>query len=194
MWNPFRIFYEHDFRWKELDKVLANTFHKVKTDKDLIFSWLHYLRKKDARNEKLQRQVVHTVKKHETEIQDLKAQIKELQDDVKRQVSPFPYQVRTKSGLESGLESEPVSEPIPQNRFVNRIVSMIRSQKKEYVMQKIIELAEKEEHTTKEIETVVVKEKGFCGRTAFYDYLRELRHKNLAKVVIKNGRKVLKTN
>ena len=193
MWNPFRIFYEHDFRWKELDKVLSNTFHKVKTDKKLIFSWLHHFRKKHEKHEKLQHQIVNAVRRHETEIRNLKIQIKGLQRDVKTQISPFPDQVRTKSGLESGLESEPVSEPIPQNRFVNKIVSMIRSQKKEYVMQKIIEMAEKEEHTTKEIETIIVKEKGFCGRTAFYDYLRELRHKNLAKIIIKNGRKVLKT-
>ena len=194
MWNPFRVFYEHDFRWKELDKVLGHNFNKVKADKNIVFSWLNHFKKKHESQEKMQVKIARVLRKHESEIQELKAQIKELQNDVKKQISPFPDLVRTKSGLESGLESEPVSEPTSQNRFVNRIVSMIRSQKKEYVMQKVIELAEKEEHTTKEIETVIVKEKGFCGRTAFYDYLRELRHKNLAKIIVKNGRKVLKTN
>lgn len=193
MWNPFRIFYEHDFRWKELDTVLGHNFNKVKADKNVIFSWLNHFRKKHESHEKMQAKIASVLRKHESEIQDLKMRIKELQTDGKNQISPFPDLVRTKSGLESGPESEPISEPTQQNKFVNRIVSMIRSQKKEYVMQKIMELAEKEEHSTKELETVIVNEKGFCGRTAFYDYLRELRHKNLAKVIVKNGRKVLKT-
>ena len=123
-------------------------------------------------------------------------QIKELAEPtVKTKLVRF----RTKSGLSPDLSPDQNPNQFPNqfqqfpNKFVNRIVSMIRSQKKEYVMQKIMELAEKEEHSTKELETVIVKEKGFCGRTAFYDYLRELRHKNLAKIIVKNGRKVLKT-
>ena len=68
---------------------------------------------------------------------------------------------------------------------------MIRPQRKEYIMQKILQMAEKGSYTTKQIETVIVKEKQLCGRTAFYDYLKGLRYQNLLKNKQKNGRKVL---
>jgi len=97
-------------------------------------------------------------------------------------------QVRTKSGL----ESEPVSGLKSSPKFVNRIISMIRPQRKEFVSQKILELVEKGSLTTKQIETVIVTERHLCGRTAFYDYLKELKYQNLIKTDLKSGRKVLK--
>jgi len=50
MWNPFRIFSEHDYRWNELDKALERAFDKIKSERKLIFSWLNYHRKKDLGN------------------------------------------------------------------------------------------------------------------------------------------------
>lgn len=58
-------------------------------------------------------------------------------------------------------------------------------------MQKILQMAENGYYTTKQIETVIVKEKQFCGRTAFYDYLKELRLQKMVENKQKNGRKVL---
>ena len=47
MWNPFRIFFEHDYRWNELDRSLTEAFGKLRAERSMIFSWLNYLRKKD---------------------------------------------------------------------------------------------------------------------------------------------------
>ncbi len=194
MWNPLRIFKEHDYRWNELDKSLTEAFGKIKAERSMIFSWLNYLRKKDLGNEKLLQKIEYTLGKQDAEIGSIKNEIKELKEAVKTtKISPFPNQVRTKSGLESEPVSGPISGLIQGNRFVNKIVSMIRPQRKEYVMQKMLEIIEKGSYTTKQIETVIVREKGLCGRTAFYDYMKELRYKNLVKTGQKNGRKVLKS-
>ncbi|MBI2137356.1 hypothetical protein HYU12_02445 [Candidatus Woesearchaeota archaeon] len=194
MLKHFRKFLEPDYKWKQLDITLTDAFEKVKAERMLIFSWLNYLRKKDSTNDKLQQQVQYALGRHEAELESLKNEIKELRADAQRvKISPFPNQVRTKSGLESEPVSEPKSGLNRRGGFVSRIVSMIRPQRKEYVMQKILELAEKGDYTTKQIETVIVREKGLCGRTAFYDYLKELKYKGLLKPWQKSGRKVLKT-
>ncbi len=194
MWNPFRIFKEHDYRWSELDKSLTEAFGKIKAERSMIFSWLNYLRKKDLRNEKLLQKIEYTLGKHDEAIGDLKAEIKELKEAIKTaRISPFPDQVRTKSGPESGPVSGPISGLTPGNRFLSKIMSMVRPQRKEYVMQRVLDLVESGNYTTKQIETVIVKEKQLCGRTAFYDYMKELRYKNLVKTGQKNGRKVLKS-
>ena len=194
MLKHFRKFLDPDYKWKQLDITLTDAFEKVKAERMLVFSWLNYLRKKDSANDKLQQQVQYALGRHEAELESLKNEMKELMEDARRaKISPFPNQVRTKSEP----ESEPVSEPkyglIRTSGFVNRIVSMIRPQRKEYVMQKILEISEKGNYTTKQIETIIVREKGLCGRTAFYDYLKELKYKNVLKHLQKNGRKVLKT-
>ncbi len=190
MWNPFRIFREHDYRWNELDKSLTEAFGRIKAERSVIFSWLNYLRKKDSSNEKLHKKIEYALGKHDEAIASLKAEMKEVKEAIKTaKISPFPNQVRTKSGPESG----PVSGLKNQGGFVNRIVAMIRPQRKEYVMQKMFELIEKGSYTTKQIETIVVREKALCGRTAFYDYMKELKYRNMVRTAQKSGRKVLKT-
>lgn len=188
MWNPFRIFSEHDYRWKELDKSLTEAFENIKAEKRLIFSWLNYHRKKDVSNEKIHQKMQFILGKHEEAINELKKHVEELKIAQKStEIGPFPDRIRTKSGL----VSEPVSGLKSENKFVKRIASIIRPQRKEFVMQKILDLTEKGSYTTKQIETVIVKEKGLCGRTAFYDYLKELKIKNMVKINHQNGRKVL---
>ncbi len=187
MWNPLRAFSE-DSRWKELDSALTEAFEKIRTERRLVFSWVNYLRKKDVSNEKLQQRIQHTLGRQEEAISDLKIQLKELREELRStRISPNPDPVRTRSGLESG----PVSGLKSAGMFVTKIVSMIRPQKKEYVMQKIMDYVEKGEFTTKQIETIIVREKSLCGRTAFYDYLKELKYKKSIKTAIKHGRTVL---
>lgn len=184
MWSPFRIFSEHGYRWSELDKALTAAFERIKTEKRLTFSWINYFRKKETQNEKNFKNVEYHIGKHQAMIEALEKEILELKNAVKMsKISPFPDQVRTKSGLISGLKTK--------NSFMTKIVSVIGPQRKEYVIQKILDLVEKEQHTTKQIETVIVKEKSLCGRTAFYDYLKELKYQNLIKHGQRNGRKVL---
>ena len=188
MWNPFRMFAEHDYRWNELDKVLTGAFKRISSDKSVIVSWLKHFRKKELENEENVKEINRQLFRQQVRIESLERSILDLKSVVESQKSgTFPYQVRTKSVP----ESEPVSEPAMPSRFISRVVSMIRPQRKEYVLQKILDMVEKESHATKQVETVIVKEKGLCGRTAFYDYLRELKHKNLIKQERKNDRIVL---
>jgi len=189
MWNPFRIFSEHDHHWRELDKALTGAFEKIKSEKRLTFSWLNYFRKKEQENEKIHQQIQHELGKHDAEIEALKNEIRGLKDTENR---PILAQVRTKSGPESEPVSGPKNRSAFSKSFESKIVSMIRPQRKEYIMQKILDFVEKGGYTTKQIETVIVKEKELCGRTAFYDYLKELKYQNLVKISQKNGRKVLK--
>ncbi len=194
MWNPFRIFREHDYRWNELDKSLTEAFGKIKAERSMIFSWLNHLRKKDIVTEKILQKIEYTLGKQDAEIGSIKNEIKELKEAVKMaKISPFPNQIRTKSGPESGPVSGLISGLTQRNRFASKIMGMIRPQKKEYVVQKILDFVESGNYTTKQIETVIVREKGLCGRTAFYDYMKEMRYKNLVKIGQKNGRKVLKS-
>ncbi|MAG15561.1 hypothetical protein CMO88_00715 [Candidatus Woesearchaeota archaeon] len=192
MWNPFRIFSEHDHHWQELDHALTEAFEKIKSEKRLTFSWLNYFRKKEQENEKTHQQIQHELGKHDAKIEALKDEIKELKENVKTaQNTAISAQVRTKSGPESGLVSEPKNRSASEKSFVSKIASMIRPQRKEYIMQKILDLVERGGYTTKQVETVIVKEKQLCGRTAFYDYMKELKYQGLIKNQQKNGRKVL---
>ncbi|MBI2663988.1 hypothetical protein HYX10_01455 [Candidatus Woesearchaeota archaeon] len=192
MWNPFRIFKEHDHHWRELDKSLTAAFEKIKAEKRLTFSWLNYLRKQEIENQNTHQKIQFELGRHDAEIDALRSEITELKEAVKiAQKRPVFEQIRTKSGLESGPVSEPKNQSASEKSFVSRIASMIRPQRKEFVMQKILQMAENGYYTTKQIETVIVKEKQFCGRTAFYDYLKELRLQKMVENKQKNGRKVL---
>ena len=44
-------------------------------------------------------------------------------------------------------------------------------------VQQILDLIDDNKRSTKEVEDIIVKEKQLCGRTSFYSYLRELKHK-----------------
>ena len=190
MWNPFRIFVEHDYRWNELDKALTDAFQKIKSDKLLTFAWIRHFRKKELSNDRRFSQIDDQIRMHQAKIELMEKEILKLSvtiEQIKEKISPFPYQVRTKYGL----KNEPISEPKISNRFMDNVVSMIRPRRKEYVIQKILHLVEKEARPTKQIETVIVKEKGLCGRTAFYDYLREMKHRKLIKQEQISGRNVL---
>lgn len=109
-----------------------------------------------------------------SKINELQLQINDLKVAQKTEkISPFTNQVRT--------SSEPKNEPSKIGKLDRKIIAQTRSIKKDYIIHQIMDFIEKNSVTTKELETVIVKEKMLCGRTAFYDYLRELRNKNIIK-------------
>ncbi len=171
-------FLRQDDRWQELDKILTSAFEKVKGETKNIYSWVRYLREKDIQNDTKHELTSRELGEHDAMIRNLQMQVSMINEELKniqrnqkssQFTSPFPDQVRTKSGLEI------------RTKFENKILAISRPVKKEYVMRQIIELMEKEIYTTKQIENIVVKEKVLCGRTAFYDYLKELRLKNMVE-------------
>ncbi len=178
-----------DGRWKELDKVLDESFSRVRKDTYNIAQWLKYLRQKDIQNDVRHQKISQKLEAQDEKIRQLQLELSMLKsglDSVRisaSKSSPFPDQVRTKS--------VPKSEPNSSQRFEHRIIAQMRPVKKEYVLQQILNLVEKESYTTKQVETITVKEKMLCGRTAFYDYLRELKHRGLITESKSGSRRLL---
>ena len=177
-------------------RVVA-AFSKVKQDITLLSSWAKYLKHKDLMNEQRHTRTQRELGEHKTvisgikaETTELKAAIKEVREELMRalevrkrtETSPLTDQIRTKS--------EP-NPDLKRTYFESKVVSMLRSRRKDYVLKQIMELAEKGVHSTKEIEEIVVGEKAMCGRTAFYDYLKELKHKKMVRHAEKGAKKVI---
>ncbi|MBI2580890.1 hypothetical protein HYV85_03715 [Candidatus Woesearchaeota archaeon] len=170
-------------------KVIA-AFSKVKQDITLLSSWVKYLKHKDLLHEQRHTKTQRELGEHKTLISGLKAEaaeikaaIKQLQEHKERsETGSFPNLIRTKSELNPDRK---------RTYFENKVVTAIRSRLKDYILKQILELAAKETHSTREIEEIIVGEKALCGRTAFYDYLRELKHKRMIRHSEKGSKKVV---
>lgn len=176
MFGILRFLRQDEERWGELDKALESAFGRVRAETRNIYAWIKYLREKDIQNDARQDNASRELGEHKALIKTMQMEIAMLKEEVKNiqrnsaKISPFPDLIRTKSVLKSGLDSK--------TGFERKILAISRPVKKEYVMQQVINLMEKGICTTKQIETIIVKEKMLCGRTAFYDYLKELKLKN----------------
>ncbi len=185
---PF--FKEEDERWEHLDNALTHTFGKVKQDTQNLFAWVSYFhqhmlahrRETHALSLKFEEQDRHMAQlkneiallQQKVQLIDAKpAQIVQITDQVRTKYEPSTEQIRT--------ESEPNTNQKRSN-FETRILHRILKKKKPYIMQKIMESIDENELSTKELERVIVDEKGLCGRTTFYDYLRELRIKKQVRL------------
>lgn len=183
---------------------VISAFTRVKQDITLLSSWLKYLRHKDLLNEQRHTKAQRELGEHKIHISQLKEEaaelktaVKELREELKAtrlavaesktvreraEISPLTDLIRTKSELNPDRK---------RTYFESKVVSMLRSRRKDYVLKQILELAERETHSTREIEEIIVGEKALCGRTAFYDYLRELKHKKMIRYGEKGSKKVV---
>ena len=187
---------------------VVSAFTRVKQDITLLSSWLKYLRHKDLLNDQRHTKAQRELGEHKAKIEALKAEtteikaelrnsITQLREELKEaklaaaeaktvrertEISPLTDLIRTKSELNPDRK---------RTYFENKVVSMLRSRRKDYILKQILELAERETHSTREIEEIVVGEKALCGRTAFYDYLRELKHKGMIRQGEKGNKKVI---
>src|SRR3989338_759467 len=176
---------------------VISAFTRVKQDITLLGSWVKYLKHKDLLSEHRHTKVQRELGEHKMQIAalkeeatELKTAFREMREELKAarerhavpETGPFPDLIRTKSGPNPDLK---------RTYFENRVVSMLRSRKKDYVLKQICELAAKGTHSTSEIEEIVVGEKAMCGRTAFFDYLRELKHKKIIMEGERGAKKVI---
>lgn len=172
-----RLFSEE--RLEKLDRNLTTAFERVRSDTSNLFSWVNYLREKDIANDEKHEKINYILGNHHAIIKTLQQEIIELKNELKNQkiakVSPETDLVRTKS------EPKISGKRGARTRFEKSVVRKVMSRRKEYIMEKILELVSKGKYSTSEIEDIVVNERVLCGRTAFYDYLRELRYKRLIK-------------
>ena len=177
-------------------RVIA-AFSKVRQDITLLSSWTKYLKHKDMMHEQRYTKTQRELGVHKTvisgiknETAELKAAIKELREELKHATQ---VRERTEPGSLTNLirtKSEP-NPDLKRTYFENKVVSMLRSRRKDYVLKQIMQLAATGTHSTKEIEEIVVGEKALCGRTAFYDYLKELKHKRMIMHAEKGAKKII---
>jgi len=176
---------------------VVNAFIRVKQDITLLSSWTKYLRHKDLMNEQRHTHTQRELGVHKTLIEGLKQEAAELKSSVNELRTELAAVKHAENRFVSGLNPNLIrtkSEPNPERKrtpFETRVVSMLRSRKKDYVLKQILELASTKSHSTSEIEEIIVGEKALCGRTAFYDYLRELKHKKMISQAEKGEKKVV---
>ncbi|MBI2134197.1 hypothetical protein HYU11_05975 [Candidatus Woesearchaeota archaeon] len=164
-------FFTNNERWHELDKALTSAFEKIKGETRNIYSWVRYFRQKDMQNDLKHDLIDAEMAKHDELIKSLQIQVSMLNEEIKnmqinQKTGPFPDQVRTKSGPEF------------RTRIEKKMIAISRPIKKDYIIQQISDMIGKGGYSTKQIETIIVREKMLCGRTAFYDYLKEMKLKN----------------
>lgn len=166
-------------RWEKLEKGLSTAFERVRSDTSNIFSWVNYLKEKDESNDEKHQQINYILGTHNAMIKHLQQQIIELKN-----------QKNTRTGSETDLvrtKSEPKISSA-RKKFERNVMRKVMSKRKEYVMEQILMLVNKGKHSTSEIEDIVVNDKVLCGRTAFYDYLRELRYKKIIRMEKTSGK------
>jgi chromosome segregation ATPase len=189
------------FSWlrylKEKDRVQdeRHNSHKqqLETHRQHIVSHAQQLQKQgqNIQEHGSQLESQHTqLEKIKDEIFALKSEILQLKisrdsEKIPATAGSFPNLVRTKS--------EPKSEPAPRNYLEKTVLAKVRQQRKDYVIDQIVKLVNQGVRSTTEIESVIVGEKGMCGRTAFYDYMREMKHKKMLKRKDLGERKVIVT-
>ncbi|MBI3051427.1 hypothetical protein HYY74_03130 [Candidatus Woesearchaeota archaeon] len=167
--------FRQDERWHELDKALTGAFERIKGDARNLYSWIKYFRQKELQNDARHESASRELAEHSAVIKGLQMELAMVKEELRNihrmsQTSTFPNQIRTKYGLEG--------EPEQKDRFARKIIAISRPVKKDYIMQQIEQLIAKKTYTTKQIEAIITTEKMLCGRTAFYDYLREIRIRN----------------
>ncbi len=184
--NFFKILGDEE-RWHELDNALTSAFEKIKGESRNIYSWIRYFREKDIQNDAKHELINRELGEQNALIKSLQMQVSMLNEEIKNiqrspKISPFPDRVRTKSGPEF------------KTRIEKKIMAISRPVKKDYIMHQIIELVEKGSYTTKQIESIIVREKMLCGRTAFYDYLKELKLRNQIETQEKGTKKLVSSD
>ena len=187
--NIFKIFSNHEHRWRKLDNALSGTFRKVKEDISVSFSWINYFKELESHQEKKFKKIVHHLTQHQLKI-------RELEHEIVRLKAHIEMQKKGEIGVQSLKPEQEIREPDPKtpNKLVEKLTSAINSQRQDYIIKKILELTEKGTYSTKQIENFIVKEKGLCGRTTFYQYLRDLRNRRVILQEKKNKQSVLSSH
>jgi len=171
---------------------VVQDIQRLTNERELMISWINYLKNKDLQKDSEIVDLGLKIERQEAQFESIKTQISETKDILEKtdkemakmseKISSFPDLIRTKSGL----KSEPTLQTMEKN-----IIVQTRSRKKEYVFSIILNLIENRELTTKQLEILIVNEKGLCGRTAFYDYIKELKNTEKIRIIYKGSRKIL---
>lgn len=166
----------HSLSSKELENVkewIKHFAEKVDTQRD-IESKL----RKDVLA--LQTQMFGVMSELREEISTIKTENVKLHEKMEAVKTPEPQMVEKIIEIEKPAPMQPLEEPRytpAQNKFEQQVLARVRPNRKNYVMQQIIALIEDNKYSTKDVEDIIVKEKQLCGRTSFYSYLKELRHR-----------------
>jgi predicted nucleic acid-binding Zn-ribbon protein len=165
---------------RHLEMENMHKSHVSLTQKDIenLNSWIKFLHTNSLELHKYFKEATQNLIELHKRDHDLLEKISALEHEINALKASPPSSVRT--------WSEPKSEPVLSTRtqFEKRVLEAVRPNRKAYILEQILKVNENGDLSTKQIEKIIVNEKKLCGRTAFYDYLRELRlQKRLRKKV-----------
>ena len=178
----------------ERSQLLEDTHHShrstIQRDLENINKWIHYLYRHNHELQKYIKEVTSNLLELHRKDSEILEKLKKLEIDwEKRKISPkMPekeVRSRTKSGLRSG------TGPAKTTKFEQKAMFQLKSKRKEYIIQQILNLVNAQKFSTKELEEKIVKEMSLCGRTTFYDYLKELRNRKIIGYKDTGARKIL---
>ncbi|MFQ5474503.1 MAG: hypothetical protein ACE5DM_01575 [Candidatus Nanoarchaeia archaeon] len=174
-----------DLKHAQVQSDIAGVHTLTKKEVESLKAWIaHFSGKIDNQRDieaklrkdvlSIQSQLYGVLSEFRQEISNMKSENKDLKEKVSAlEHEPKPHLVpEPKTQV---VHEEPVFPA--NNRFEQKILARIRPNRKNYVMQQILELIEDKTFSTREVEDIIVGEKQFCGRTSFYSYLRELKHR-----------------
>ncbi len=161
--------------------------HATLTRKDIasINHWLHYMHSHAQQVMKL----ISEQTQRSAHAQSILERMRQKMAELERENSVLKEEIRkinekmAKFGTGSELvqsesRTEPKSEPAKQEKisgFEREVIEKVRKHKKDFVKQQILYLVSKQPLSTKELERFIVENKGYCGRTTFYTYLKEMK-------------------
>jgi len=182
-------------RWEYLDNSLTSAFGRIRQDTQNLFSWISYFHQHltDHRAEthhlrqKFEEQNKHIIYLH-NQVMELERKLEKIES--KPVPQPQIVHISEPSSNQIRTEPEPIAN-LRRPRFEEKVLSRIRTKKKPYIMQKILDTIGEEGYSTKELERIIVEEQQLCGRTSFYAYIKELRLKKQISVKEKEFDKIL---
>lgn len=171
----------------KLNNRLDMAFVKIDSDIKNLQGWISHtlgkhedLHKDHHEHKSLTSGEIDQLKRWVNYLHDHSRQLREfvgeLTGEVKRVQENQEKTLRKVEEIEKKIAHKQTATARPT--FEDKVIrTHIRPNKKNYVIQEIMKLIGEGRHSTKQIEEIVVKEKGLCGRTTFYSHLKELRDK-----------------
>lgn len=131
----------------------------------------------------LQTQLFGVMSELREEISNLKSENEQLKTKIvsveKKTATPQVVEkvVEVEKSAPALVYEEAPMPPPAHNKFEQHVLARVRPNRKNFVMQQVLDLIEDNKYSTREVEDIIVNEKQLCGRTSFYSYLRELKHR-----------------
>jgi len=172
---------------------IDNTFSKLDNDVGLLQRWVQHLVDKNSEIQRSHDDHISLTKRDVVKLNkwiaylhkhnhDLHNHVKKMSESMaalnqtNQEIMQRLVQLEKTGANRTEPEPEPELRLQQSSRFEEKmLLEQIRPNRKNYVIQQIMELVAENKYTTKQAERMIVDEKKLCGRTTFYGHLRELK-------------------